>query len=365
MYGYEYMLIVPSTKSSEGIKMLNDRIEAYWIDSFESIFKSCKLKTSETAIILSETQSREINCSLAELALSRMGVPFYSIKVSSPRPVSEAIIRSSGASLALNEQDKAVTALCDADFIIDLTLEGLMHSAQTQKILESGARIMTISNEHPDILTRLMPTEDLKQKTLEASRLCRKSKEMTVTSNQGTNLTVDMQGNNTVGVWGFTDKPGTLAHWPGGLVVSFPTAGSVNGTLVLQPGDINLTFKKYFDSEVILTIENDYVVSIDGKGSDTRLMSNYLSSFGDKDCYATSHVGWGLNTLSRYESLTMYDKKDLNGTELRSLAGNFLYSTGANEFANRFTDGHFDLPMMGCTISIDGQKVVDDGALVE
>ena len=61
----------------------------------------------------------------------------------------------------------------------------------------------------------------------------------------------------------------------------------------------------------------------------------------------------------------MYDKKDLNGTELRSLAGNFLYSTGANEFANRFTDGHFDLPMMGCTISIDGKKVVVDGALVE
>ena len=106
------MLIVPSTKSSEGINMLNDRIEAHWIDSFESIFKSCKLNTSETAIILSETQSREINCNLAELALSRMGVPFYSIKVSSPRPVSEAIIRSSGASLALNEQDKAVTALC-------------------------------------------------------------------------------------------------------------------------------------------------------------------------------------------------------------------------------------------------------------
>ena len=34
----------------------------------------------------------------------------------------------------------------------------------------------------------------------------------------------------------------------------------------------------------------------------------------------------------------MYDKADLNGTELRA-AGNFLYSTGANEFAGRFTEG--------------------------
>ena len=115
MYRYNYILIVRA-KSSEGINMLSDRIELHWIDSFESIFKSCKLNPSETAIILSETQSRELNCNLAELALSRMGVPFYSIKVTSPRIISEAIIRSSGASLALNEQDKAVTALCDADF---------------------------------------------------------------------------------------------------------------------------------------------------------------------------------------------------------------------------------------------------------
>jgi 2,5-dihydroxypyridine 5,6-dioxygenase len=57
----------------------------------------------------------------------------------------------------------------------------------------------------------------------------------------------------------------------------------------------------------------------------------------------------------------MYDKDDLNGTELRALAGNFLYSTGANEFANRFTEGHFDLPMMDCSIALDGVLVVDNG----
>ena len=29
----------------------------------------------------------------------------------------------------------------------------------------------------------------------------------------------------------------TLSHWPGGLVLAFPAAGSVNGTLVLDRGD--------------------------------------------------------------------------------------------------------------------------------
>ena len=109
------------------------------------------------------------------------------------------------------------------------------------------------------------------------------------------------------------------------------------------------------------TITDDFITAIEGSGPDAQLMRRYLAGFDDPLAYATSHVGWGLNPAARYESLTMYDKADLNGTELRALAGNFLYSTGANEFAGRFTEGHFDLPMMGCSIALDGVAVVRDG----
>jgi 2,5-dihydroxypyridine 5,6-dioxygenase len=343
--------------------MLTDRIESKWIDAFETTFQACKVDRGQTAIILSETQSRELNVHLAELALARMGVPFYHLKVPTPAASSPAIIRSSGATLALNGQEGAVKALAAVDFVVDLTLEGLMHAPQTATILKGGARILNISNEHPDMLERAMPDEDLKARCLAAARLCRTAERMRVESDAGTDLTVDMTGNNTVGVWGWTDKPGTLAHWPGGIVVSFPKAGSVNGRLVFQPGDMNLTFKKYFDSEVIFTLQNDFVTEIEGNGTDARLMRNYLAAFDDPLAYATSHVGWGLHKGARYEALTMYDKRDSNGTELRAVAGNFLYSTGANEFAGRFTQGHFDLPMMGCTITVDDTCVVENGNL--
>jgi 2,5-dihydroxypyridine 5,6-dioxygenase len=61
--------------------------------------------------------------------------------------------------------------------------------------------------------------------------------------------------------------------------------------------------------------------------------------------------------------MNFYDKADFNGTELRAFAGNFLYSTGANEVAMRHTLGHFDLPLRGCTVALDGQVVVDQGRL--
>jgi 2,5-dihydroxypyridine 5,6-dioxygenase len=49
--------------------------------------------------------------------------------------------------------------------------------------------------------------------------------------------------------------------------------------------------------------------------------------------------------------------------EFRAWAGNFLWPTGSNQYAERFTLGHFDLPMRNCTISLDGIPVVIKGKL--
>jgi 2,5-dihydroxypyridine 5,6-dioxygenase len=99
----------------------------------------------------------------------------------------------------------------------------------------------------------------------------------------------------------------------------------VNGTLVLDSGDVNLTFKRYLESAVTLRIENDYVVAIEGKGVDADLIRSYYASWNDKDAYAVSHVGWGMAPAARWDSMAMYDKRDTNGTELRAFAGNFLF----------------------------------------
>jgi 2,5-dihydroxypyridine 5,6-dioxygenase len=70
-----------------------------------------------------------------------------------------------------------------------------------------------------------------------------------------------------------------------------------------------------------------------------------------------------MNPVARWDALAFYDKRDCNGTELRAFAGNFLYSTGANEVAGRHTLGHFDLPLRACTIALDDRIVVREGVL--
>jgi 2,5-dihydroxypyridine 5,6-dioxygenase len=211
----------------------------------------------------------------------------------------------------------------------------------------------------------MVPDTALEKRVRAAAKMLRGTKRMRVTSKAGTALDVDMVGASTVGVWGWTDKPGTLAHWPGGIVVSFPKSGTVNGTLVMAAGDINLTFKRYLTSPIRMTLKDDYVTALEGEGADAMMMKAYLAAWGDREAYAVSHVGWGMNPGARYESLAMYDQRDTNGTELRAVSGNFLFSTGANEFAGRYTAGHFDLPMMGTTIELDGTAVVRDGVLLD
>jgi 2,5-dihydroxypyridine 5,6-dioxygenase len=209
-----------------------------------------------------------------------------------------------------------------------------------------------------------MPNEALEPKVRAGMRMLKAAKLMQVRSAAGTDLTIRLEGARVGGVWGYSSKPGSVSHWPGGLCLAFPVAGSVNGRLVLAPGDVNLTFKRYLREPIALTIESDYVARIEGGGVDGDMMRGYFEAWGDREAYGVSHVGWGMNPKARWDAMTFYDHRDFNGTELRAFAGNFLYSTGANEVAGRHTLGHFDLPLRNCIIVLDGRTIVESGKLL-
>jgi 2,5-dihydroxypyridine 5,6-dioxygenase len=343
--------------------MRDDRIEAKWIDLFAEVFHMSGVTAGESAAILSETQSRPLNVQLAELALARLGARTFHVVVPTPRQTAAVPIRSTGASAALQNLQPAIAALAASGFVADLTIEGLLHAVELPAILRGGARVLMVSNEHPEALERLKPDAAIEARVKEGLHRLKAAKRMAVTSPAGTDLRVELAGARLGGSWGYTVKPGTISHWPGGLCLCFPARGAVSGKLVLAPGDVNLTFKRYLESRVELTVEDDHVVKIAGDGLDAALMESYFAAWDDRNAYAVSHVGWGMNPRARWDSLAMYDKAQTNGTEQRAFAGNFLYSTGANETAGRHTLGHFDLPMRNCTVELDGVAVVERGNL--
>ncbi|MGD9944037.1 MAG: peptidase M29 [Burkholderiaceae bacterium] len=343
--------------------MLPDRIEHKWIEAFARTFAICKVKAGDAVAILSETGSRALNVRLSELALLRLGARPFHVVMPSPPQNTAVPIRSTGASLALADHPGALAALRASEIVVDVTIEGLIHAKETASILASGCRILYISDEHPDVLERLGADPAMKAKLHRSIAALQQARVMHVSSPAGTDLSVNVEGAHIGGGWGAIDEPGRLGHWPGGLLAYYPLADRVNGTVVLAPGDVNLTFKRYVESPVTLRIERDRIVEILGDGLDAQLMRSQFAAWNDGNAYCTAHLGWGLNAAARWDAMVMYDLGDHNGTEQRAFEGNFLFSTGANRFANRFTQGHFDIPMRGCTIRLDDRYVVRDGTL--
>lgn len=335
-----------------------------YIEAFAAHFRRCALQAGETVAVLSESQSRQVLVETARLAAQSLGARVFDLMVPTPPSAHPVPIRATGASQALAHHPAVIAGLAASDMVIDCTVEGLLHSPELGQILGGGARVLMISNEHPEVLERIGWDDDLPRRVELGYQWLSAASIMRVTSAAGTDLTVQLTGASAAGSTGITSGPGSIAHWPGGLVAAFPAAHSVNGTIVLAPGDMNLTFNTLIQTPVVLHIVDDHIETIEGDGTDALLFRSYLSAFGDRESYATSHVGWGMNQLARWDSSQLYDKRETWGTEGRVYAGNFVYSTGANELAGRFTAGHFDLPMRECTITLDDRAVVTAGVLV-
>lgn len=342
---------------------MSQKAEWRWIERYAQQYRACDLKPGEVAVLLYEASSSRRIVDTARLALEMAAASVAEVRLPTPANPGPVPIRSTGASQAIAGNRAAIAACAAADFVVDCTAEGLLHSPELGEILDGGARILMISAEHPENTERWPLDLSTKARIDHGVSLLESASEMTITSAAGTDLIVNLDGAFRAGSCGWTTEPGSIAHWPGGLVLAFPAANTVNGRVVLAPGDINLTFKEYIREPIELRLENDYVTDIAGENHDAELMRSYIAAFGEPEAYAISHVGWGMNTAARWESLAMWDKRDHNGTELRAFAGNVVFSTGANEVAGRFCRGHFDLPMRNCTVALDGQIVVEAGVL--
>ncbi|MEH7830089.1 peptidase M29 [Gemmobacter denitrificans] len=344
--------------------MLQERVEGKWLDCFRRVLALNGIGKGTPIAILHETQSRPVLVQLCELAAHDLGAEFCLIQMPTPRQTAPVPVKSTGTSWALQGNRAVIEALKQVEVILDCTVEGLIHAPEWPEIEGAGrTRLLVITNEHPEILERTEPRPELGPKVQLGIQMLREASQMRVTSALGTDLTVDLRGAPCGGTAGFGTTPGAVAHWPGGLCLAFPGQNAVNGRIVMGVGDMNLTFKTCLTSRIDITIEQDFITAITGDGIDALHFREYLEAWEDRNAFGMSHVGWGMNPGARWVSAAMYDKRDMQAVEFRAIAGSFLWSTGANQYAGRYTLGHFDLPMRNCTIALDGRVVVQDGVL--
>jgi 2,5-dihydroxypyridine 5,6-dioxygenase len=327
---------------------------------FVDQFRLCGLTSDETIAVISELGQKSEYVDAAVGAAREFGAGALVLTASSLSapllPPYEADGREVPALLA---------AAAECDFVVDVTVEGLIHSDVRTRITGAGKRMLFVA-EPANVLERLMGSEQLRAVVEAGGRKLKAGTKLHVTSPAGTDLSADISGDSLpiTHQWGYVDEPGRWDHWPSGFVACFPHDRTAEGVIVLQPGDALIPWQRYVRDHVTFTIERGFITDIKGEGADAAILRDYLEAWDDDEVWAVSHMGWGVHPVARWSAFDVYEPRSLYGQELRSASGNFMWSTGPNRFVGRETPAHLDIPMRGCTVEIDGDAVVVDGELV-
>lgn len=331
---------------------------------FERVLTLSKVDKTQSVAVLKSDYSNPRIVRAAMDAAQRLGANVYGVELPAfnhPRAMGMDMTAYCGDT-PLTGNLAAQRALEAADLIVDTMM--LLHSPEQEQILKTGTRIL-LAVEPPEVLARIMPTEEDKIRVNAAAERLKRARSIAVTSKAGSDFRATLGQYPTVTEYGFADEPGRWDHWPSGFLFSWPDEGSAEGTLVLDVGDILLPFKTYVREKVTLEIEEGFIRRIHG-GFEAEYLRDYMAYFKDPEVYGISHIGWGLQPRAQWTAMGLHDKNDGMCMDARAFYGNFLFSTGPNTEVggSRKTPCHMDIPLRGCDILLDGEPVVLAGDVV-
>ena len=156
------------------------------IEAFSDHFARCAVTAGETAVVLAEADSRPELVEVATVALERLGAAVATVVMPTPANPGPVPIRSTGASVALGGHRAAIAGLAAADFIVDCTVEGLLHAVERPEILAGGARVLMLSNEHPEVFDRVGHDPSMADRVAAGRARLAAASTMRVTSAAGT-----------------------------------------------------------------------------------------------------------------------------------------------------------------------------------
>lgn len=338
--------------------------DAQFLKGWKEVLGMCNLKPGEQVTILTGDDSNRQIAYIAKLAASDLGAVVTELNLPPMNGEKALSPDKSGyvGKTALEVNTAALACLKASDMVID-TLQ-LLFSKEQEHVLKQGTR-MLLAVEPPEVMMRQIPRPEDKARVLAAAKKIGAAKEMHVTSAAGTDFRCTLGQYPVLTQYGLADEPGRWDHWPSCFSARWPDEGSAEGTIVIDEGDIFLPFKHYARAPVTVTIEKGYIVDIKG-GYDAEFMRKFMDSFNDPRAYAMAHVGWGLENRASWTVLGLYNPQSQLCMDARSFAGNFLWSTGPNTEAggDRDVPCHLDIPLRNCSVSLDGEAMTLNGAVV-
>lgn len=261
----------------------------------------------------------------------------------------------------------AIKAWQAADLVVDLSSEPHAYNAILREALNAGTRVLRVGQPW-DVMKRLFPTPELKQRVMAGGAIMEKGKTLRITSEAGTDLKIRKASRYTMKIWGGSDQPGRWDIWPSGMVCCAPEEDSAEGTLVVNKGDVLLSMARYVEERITMQVRDGLIVEISGNSKDADLLKTWLGKTGHPDAYRIAHVGWGCNDKAQWDRLAMYPRFGFATQDNEAFYGNMQIAFGSN--FGIFPDGqtkapsHIDFPCLRNSFWVDDVQVMDRGKFV-
>jgi 2,5-dihydroxypyridine 5,6-dioxygenase len=330
---------------------------------FRQQLEMCRVKPGETVALVSDLTTRREYIQAAFAAADALGADIYEMCVNAVPSWTKVGVATIGKCKGTLDAVRA------ADIVVIFHVP--LFTKWLKEVMDGGTRVLMIIDA-PDDLYHLKAPSGLKEAVKHAHARLGATKNVHVVSDAGTDFTYTCGDYPVMSQWGYADEPGHFDHWGAGHVHTFPNEGTANGTVVFQPGDIViLPYCRYVHDPVKLEVRDGFITRIDG-GLDAKLMRDWLTdnmtSGEDRDPFAISHLGWGLNPQALWYGIALNgDEPERSRAAARTFPGNFLFSTGPNTQGGgkRTTRGHYDVPMRDCTVVLDNEVVIEKGRIVD
>jgi leucyl aminopeptidase (aminopeptidase T) len=249
--------------------------------------------------------------------------------------------------------DSVAAAMLEADVLLVPTVQSLSHTAARKAATDAGARAATLPGATEEMLARVMSADmgELRRRGSELADLLTAGSEAHITSAEGSDLTLNIEGRDGIPDSGELGAPGAFGNLPCGEGFISPHHDSGNGKLVVDGVIASIGIP---EKPVELTVEDGALVDATGEMGEE--LMRQLTAAG-RDGTRVAELGIGTNEKAILTGELLEDEKLLGTVHL-------AFGASAGIGGEIQVPVHLDCVVMKPTLTVDGRQVIRDGELL-
>jgi leucyl aminopeptidase (aminopeptidase T) len=244
-------------------------------------------------------------------------------------------------------------AMLESAVIIAPTVQSLSHTAARKAATDAGARAATLPGVTEEMLARVMSAdmEELRRRGNAVAEILTRGSEAQLTCSRGSDLRLSLEGRTGIADTGELGKPGAFGNLPCGEGFIAPLETTGEGRLVVDGTIASIGIPS---EPVELQMENGRLVS--ATGEDGELLMELLTRHGPK-ATRVAELGVGTNEKAILSGELLEDEKILGTVHV-------AFGASAAIGGTIQVPVHLDCVVMEPDLTVDGEAVVTNGALL-